>query len=41
MLLFAGCDNNNIVPHDNQWRKYAKVKYDKYAGDSVNATKGV
>ncbi len=26
MLLFAECNNDHIAPHDNQQRKYAKVK---------------
>jgi hypothetical protein len=35
MLLFAGCDDDHIMQHDNQRRKYAKVKHDEYAGDGM------
>jgi hypothetical protein len=41
MLSFAGCDDNHITPRNNQRRKYAEVKYSKYAKDGVYIAKGV
>jgi hypothetical protein len=41
MLLFAGCDDDHIAPHDNQRCKYAEVEYGKYAKDSMYIAKSM
>jgi hypothetical protein len=40
ILLFAGCVDNHIVPHDDQRSQYAKVEYGKYAKGGVYIGKG-
>jgi hypothetical protein len=40
MLLFVGCNNDHTAPPDDQWRKYAEVKYGKYDKDGVYIAKG-
>jgi hypothetical protein len=40
MLSFAGCEDDHTVPHDDQRRKYAEVKYSEYTGDGMYIVKG-
>jgi hypothetical protein len=40
MLSFAGCDDNHIALHDDQWHKYAEIKYNECTKDSVYIAEG-
>ena len=41
MLLFARCNDDRTAQCNNQWHKYAKVEYGKYAEDRLYIAKGM
>ncbi len=40
MLLFAGCNNNHVMPRDDQRCKYTKVEYGKITKEAVFIEEG-